>query len=54
MYRVTGTLLPPTVTTRGPVRWVRPPQPDALRLCREADVLAALRAAPPAPAGDDF
>lgn len=46
VHRVTGTLLlPPTVTTEGPIYWVRPPQPDALRLCREIDVIAALRAA---------
>lgn len=46
VYRTTGTLLlPPTVTDRGPICWVRPPQPHALRLCREVDVVAALRAA---------
>lgn len=43
VHRVTGTLaLPPTVTAHGPVRWVRPPQPHALQLCREFDVCAAL------------
>lgn len=50
---VTGTLLlPPTVTTRGPITWTQLPEPDALRLCREIDVLAALRTAlndPPTP-----
>lgn len=54
VHRVTGTLvLPPTVTAHGQVRWVHPPRPNALRLCREVDVIAALRAAlqdpPPAP-----
>jgi hypothetical protein len=53
VHRVTGTLLlPPTVTAWGPVCWVRPPVPDALRLCREIDVAAALRTAlgtPPPP-----
>lgn len=44
--QVTGTLLlPPTFTPRGPVTRVRPPEPDALRLCREIDVLAAVRTA---------
>lgn len=48
VHRVTGTLLlPPTVTAYGPVRWVRPPQPHALKLCREIDVLAALSTALP-------
>ncbi|MGH3907803.1 MAG: hypothetical protein ACRDTE_27030 [Pseudonocardiaceae bacterium] len=46
VHRVTGTLLlPPTVTAYGPVQWVRPPQPHALKLCREVDVCAALRTA---------
>lgn len=46
VHRVTGTLpLPPTSTSYGPVRWVRPPQPHALKLCREVDVLLALSAA---------
>lgn len=45
VHRVTDTLLlPPTVTARGPITWVHPPEPDALRLCREVDVVAALRA----------
>ncbi|MGH3930779.1 MAG: hypothetical protein ACRDTF_12460 [Pseudonocardiaceae bacterium] len=44
--QVTGALLlPPTVTPRGPITWIRPPPPNALRLCREIDVLAALRTA---------
>ena len=55
VHRVTGTLLlPPTVTTHGPVRWVRPPRQHTLRLCREIDVCAALNTAlrepPPSPA----
>jgi hypothetical protein len=46
VHQVTGTLLlPPTVTPRGPITWIQLPEPDALRLCREIDVLAALRAA---------
>jgi hypothetical protein len=53
VQRVTGTLLlPPTLTAHGPVVWVRPPQPRALRLCREIDVRAAVRTAlgdPPPP-----
>jgi hypothetical protein len=38
-------LLPPTMTPRGPLTWARPPDPTALALCREIDVLAALRTA---------
>jgi len=53
VHHVTGTLLlPPTMTPRGPITWIQLPEPDALRLCREIDVLAALRIAlndPPAP-----
>ncbi|HKR49082.1 MAG TPA: hypothetical protein VJT72_05780 [Pseudonocardiaceae bacterium] len=46
VHRVTGTLLlPPTVTPRGPITWTQLPEPDALQLCREIDVLAALRTA---------
>ncbi|MGH3794102.1 MAG: hypothetical protein ACRDSP_04370 [Pseudonocardiaceae bacterium] len=41
----TSVLLPPTMTPRGPLTWTRAPLPDALTLCREIDVLAALRAA---------
>lgn len=60
VHRASGALpLPPTQTPRGPITWVHPPQPDALRLCREVDVFAALRTAlghpPPAdppPDGD--
>ncbi|MGH3882699.1 MAG: hypothetical protein ACRDRY_11565 [Pseudonocardiaceae bacterium] len=37
--------LPPTMTARGPITWVDPPEADALRLCREIDVFAALRTA---------
>lgn len=44
--QITGTLLlPPTVTPCGPITWVQLPEPDALLLCREIDVLAALRTA---------
>lgn len=46
MHRSTGTFpLPPTKTANGPVTWVQPPEADALRLCREIDVFAALRTA---------
>lgn len=46
VHQVTGTLLlPPTVTSRGPITWIQQPGPDALQLCREIDVLAALRIA---------
>jgi hypothetical protein len=46
VHRITGTvLLPPTSTARGPVCWVHPPEPAALKLCREFDLFAALRAA---------
>jgi hypothetical protein len=47
VHRATGAhlLLPPTVTPRGPVSWVHPPLPDALQLCREVDVFAAVRTA---------
>ncbi len=59
VHRVIGFLpLPPTVTPRGPVSWIQPPQPDSLRLCREIDLFAALRTAlrdclpGPRPGGD--
>ena len=47
VHRATGAhlLLPPTVTPRGPVTWVHSPLPDALQLCREVDVFAAVRTA---------
>jgi hypothetical protein len=46
VHRVTGpVLLPPTRIARGLVTWVYPPQADALQLCREIDVFAALRTA---------
>lgn len=47
VQHATGTLpLPPTVTPRGTVTWVHlPAEPDALRLCREIDVFAAVRTA---------
>lgn len=44
VHRAKGILpLPPTKTARGPVTWVHPPEAQALRLCREVDVFAALR-----------
>lgn len=44
VHRVaTSLLLPPTMTPRGPLTWARSLHPDALALCREIDVLAALR-----------
>lgn len=53
VHRVTGTvLLPPTVTPRGPVTWVQPPQENSLQFCREIDLFGALRTAlrePPPP-----
>lgn len=46
VHRITGIFpLPPTKTASGPITWVRPPGADALRLCREVDVFAALRTA---------
>jgi hypothetical protein len=46
VHQLTGTVpLPPTTTAYGPVCWVRPPEPDTLRLCREFDVFAALHTA---------
>lgn len=45
-HLITGNLLlPPSRTARGPVTWMRPPQPDALTLCREIDMFSALRTA---------
>lgn len=44
VHQFDGTLmLPPTVTPRGEVTWVRPPCSDSLRLSREIDVFSALR-----------
>ncbi len=44
VHPVTGALsLPPSLTRGGPVIWIRPPQADSLRLCREIDIFAALR-----------
>jgi hypothetical protein len=46
VHQITGVLLlPPTVTPRGPVTWIHPPQADFLRLCREIDLFRALRTA---------
>jgi hypothetical protein len=39
VHRITGVLLPPTVTPRGPVTWARPSREDSLPLCREIDLL---------------
>ncbi|MGH3768023.1 MAG: hypothetical protein ACRDTX_23225 [Pseudonocardiaceae bacterium] len=39
----TNLLLPPTPTAHGPLRWMHPPHENSLRLCREIDVLAAVR-----------
>lgn len=48
VHQITGVLLlPPTLTPRGSITWVRAPQPDSLRLCREIDLFAALRDAGP-------
>jgi hypothetical protein len=33
------------MTPRGPLTWAHPPQADALRLCREFEVFAAVRTA---------
>lgn len=44
VHPVTGAVsLPPSLTRGGPVLWIRPPQADSLRLCREIDIFAALR-----------
>ncbi|MGH3804926.1 MAG: hypothetical protein ACRDTD_33235 [Pseudonocardiaceae bacterium] len=46
VHRVTATLLlPPTMTLRGPITWIHPPEPNALRHCREINVAAAVRTA---------
>jgi hypothetical protein len=46
VHRATGALpLPPTMTARGPITWMHPPEANALQLCREIDVFAALRTA---------
>ncbi|HET9253917.1 MAG TPA: hypothetical protein VFO16_01790 [Pseudonocardiaceae bacterium] len=42
-HELTGVvLLPPTRTPRGPIIWIKTPQPDSLHLCREIDLFAAL------------
>jgi hypothetical protein len=44
-HQITGTLLlPPTMTPRGPITWIRSPHQDSLHLSREIDVFGALRA----------
>jgi hypothetical protein len=46
VHQITATLpLPPTMTTHGPVLWLRAPEPNGQRLCREFDVFAALHTA---------
>lgn len=58
VHRVaTSVLLPPTTTPRGPLTWSRAPLPNTLTLCREIDVLAAVRTAlaePPPSGPADF
>ena len=45
VYQITDTLtLPPTITPRGPITWIRAPHADSLQLSREIDVFGALRA----------
>lgn len=45
VHQITGTLLlPPTMTPRGPITWMRPPHQDSQHLSREIDVFGALRA----------
>ncbi len=45
VHQITGTLaLPPTMTPRGPITWIRSPHQDSLHLSREIDVFGALRA----------
>lgn len=52
VHRVTAALLlPPSMTPRGSITWIHPPQPDALRHCREIDVIAALRVLRTSPPG---
>lgn len=43
VHQVTGVLLPPTATLRGPIAWITAPHPDSLQLCREIDLFTALR-----------
>ncbi len=46
VHRITGVLLlPPNATPRGPITWIRSPQADSLRLCREIDLFGALHTA---------
>lgn len=46
VYQAIGALpLPPSRTPHGPITWTYPPEANALRLCREFEVLAALRTA---------
>ena len=45
VHQITGTLtLPPTMTPRGPITWIRSPHQNSLNLSREIDVFGALRA----------
>jgi hypothetical protein len=46
VHQISGVLLlPPTLTPRGPITWIHPPQEDSLQLCREIDFFGALRTA---------
>ncbi|MGH3828151.1 MAG: hypothetical protein ACRDQX_13430 [Pseudonocardiaceae bacterium] len=52
VHQITGALpLPPSVTPRGMITWAYPPEANALRLCRELEVFAALRTAMRDPPG---
>ena len=45
VHHIAGALmLPPTMTPRGPITWIQPPDRDSLRVAREIDVFGALRA----------
>jgi hypothetical protein len=45
-HQLTGAImLPPTITTHGPITWITVPSKDSLQLSREIDVFAALRSA---------
>lgn len=46
VHQISGfLLLPPTVTSRGPITWIQPPQENSLQLCREIDLFGGLRTA---------
>ncbi|MDQ2790952.1 MAG: hypothetical protein M3Y73_15050 [Actinomycetota bacterium] len=43
-HQVAGALmLPPTMTPRGPITWIQPPNEDSLRSSREIDIFGVLR-----------